>query len=1557
MSFEPGGYADKLGNRHEGRWVVKQLLRLLLEQLRSVTLEAVGDDQRGVDLVVEENSGRRQYQQCRARNGSQEHWTIADLHSAKILASMGFQLDRGPEHEFALVSGVPASMLDDICKSARNSNGNPEDFYRFQIQEPGEPRRKAYRQFCEYLDLREDAPADRARAFGYLRRMHVILWRDDRNNDDELTDLARVLVRGKPANVVACLAQYALDNLRKRLTADAIWKHLQESGFDPKRLVHDDRVAPALERLQRRFEESIKPLLIDGRLIPRKETQELLKVIEEGGVAVLHGTAGCGKSGVLYELTTILKGREIPYLPVRLDRQPPGDTVEQFGAQLGLPESPVLCLESQLRGNKGLLLLDQLDALRWTGAHAVNALEVCKDMVRQARGLHRSGTALSVVLSCRTFDLEHDPQIKAWLEKQGGESTPVRKIPVKGLPDEAIKEVVTRLGGNFGAFTAEQKKILASVQHLAMWATIAHDGCVSGFRSSTELMKKYWENRYQELEKAGVTGTEADKILDTLVGYMEKHGTLTAPARLIGNRQKPAHELQTLAVIRTSDGQVTFCHQSYLDFRIADRLLQKMHQGERTVKDWLGPREKQSLFRCEQLRQVLLLLSDDAPDDFLDTMRELLGAGDVRFHLKHLILEVVAEIAEPGQPLCEYLLERWTEAYWRPHINATVLHGHPQYIQFLIDRGVASRLLDGTDETDRNTMLWLLHGVASQIPDPVAGLLAPYVDRGGEWPQLVLGGLCWGCEDDSDSMFEIRLRLARLGVLREYVQWQKLAAVQPMRIPRLIEAVMSAWDTPSPQDDSSSCGRGRSHLENWTADDLQAMKAAVRSCPLETWKLLMPHVERLTANCDNRRDAGLKDWLYGDRFELDEGGASIRRGIVELLCESGSTMASSDPESFLACTQRLRSKPSLAVEEILITSYAALPPQYADEAVRWLLTDRRRFRLGPGYNENEWTPAVRLVSNQSPHCSETLFRELEDAIVHYHSPEERLEAQCRLPRWKEGYFGDYWGRTQHFLLPALYARRRSQDVEGLIGVLDRKFGHYPEGWSLRVRGTRAAYVGSPIRGEGLHRLSNKAWLRIINDESIPPTGIPKWTQFGTDQVVESSVVHFANDFRVAARRWPTRFARLALKFPVHTHPSYIAAVLDGIKAIKPDEIPEEERSWWTPAEREAIEAIIERFYVCEDGDVARNFCWLIRTRADEHWSDRILDRLLDYAMRHPDPQEGGPYICGPGQESREWTVDDLRENAINCTRGVAASAIGALLWEHGDWLAKLRPALEHLASDPHPAVRVAAVEACLPVLKMDKDLAINLFLRACQDDLRVAACGHGVYYFNSCMQSHKDRLYPIIVSMFHSNVDDIAKRGAAEVCARWIFHGFFAGELNEGMSGSIPQREAIAEVAAILMDRDEDYREKCQELLFHLFDDPHKEVRQKAAHAVWHKPELLGWSGSNSFICQFIHSQAFRDNPTGTLLTFETYPGVLLPFAETVFALCQEFLGPLAEVARDTSRDLSYDAGKVISLLLRLYEQTERHDPKIAERCLDAWDALFEKRIGSTSDLMKAIGG
>ena len=72
MAFETGGMSEKLGNRYESRWVAKQLLRLLNEEIKSVTVELIGPDERGVDLLVVDKDGVRQLQQCKARCGGRE---------------------------------------------------------------------------------------------------------------------------------------------------------------------------------------------------------------------------------------------------------------------------------------------------------------------------------------------------------------------------------------------------------------------------------------------------------------------------------------------------------------------------------------------------------------------------------------------------------------------------------------------------------------------------------------------------------------------------------------------------------------------------------------------------------------------------------------------------------------------------------------------------------------------------------------------------------------------------------------------------------------------------------------------------------------------------------------------------------------------------------------------------------------------------------------------------------------------------------------------------------------------------------------------------------------------------------------------------------------------------------------------------------------------------------------------------------------------------------------------------------------------------------------------
>jgi hypothetical protein len=919
-----------------------------------------------------------------------------------------------------------------------------------------------------------------------------------------------------------------------------------------------------------------------------------------------------------------------------------------------------------------------------------------------------------------------------------------------------------------------------------------------------------------------------------------------------------------------------------------------------------------------------------------------------------LTLEVISQIEEPSQQLCDYMLDLFTDDYWSEHVRETVFLGHPQYVMSLIEKGLVSDGLQSEAEHKKKPMLWLLESVAKEIPDTIADILSPYVTKGGSWPELVLSSLPWNCEDDSEPMFTLRLKLARMGIVRDSVYWNEFAKTHPMRTIQLIEAVISTWDTPRLEDNSLS-GRGRqSRLEEWGGGELQALQAVAAEHTIYTWDLLMPHVQRLTTTQSDEHDSSLNDWLYGDRVRLD-GRASISRGIVELLCESGRAMASEKPDAFLLRATDLSVSASPAVQEILIASYATVPPRFADEAVKYLLADNNRFASGPGYSEPKWAPAVRLLQTQSPHCSEILFRELEKAITHYHAPEEKELAQYYLPSWKEGYFGEYWGMAQYFLLPALCQKRRSKNTDSLIGVLKRKFGHYTEDYFLSGRLGTGGGVGSPLPSDRLHQISDRAWLSIINNKSIPEASSIKWKQIAPDRVAESSIRHFAHDLRVVAKRYPERFARLALRFPPDVHPLYLAAILDGVKTTKPENIPEQEKASWQPARIETIEAILDKYPSGDDQRVALDFCWLVRERPAENWSDNAISRLLDYAVNHQDPEAGKLNVySGRSSDEATTTIETLVTNAINCVRGVAAAAIGALLWKHPDWRSRFRPALEHLVNDPHPAVRIAALQACMPLRNTDKDSAVSLFLQACKADLRVAACPYAVYYFNSCIPSHADVLSPVVLQMLASDIDEIAEEGAKEICARWLFHGLFEEELSTCTNGTPAHRKGMAQVASSFVTK-EDYTDKCKQLLLTLFNDTDADVRQNVRHTFHNNVELLELPGIQPFIQSFIRSQAFRDDPTGILFSFEKFPEPLVPFADSIFVICEEFTGPLAESSRDASQCIALDASQVVSLLLRLYDQAKEHYPTIAAKCLDAWDILFENRIGQAREMTRAI--
>ena len=890
MAFEPGGMADKLGNRYEGRWVAKQLLRLLNEEILSVTVELIGPEEQGVDLLVVTKDKVRRLQQCKARYESNNSWTVKALATRGILGNLRHHLSRDPLQEFVFVSSIPAQPLVDICEKARTSNKNPQDFFKYQIEKLGKKGQNAFSDFCSALDLKPDQPDDLATVFDYLKRTYILQYPDDRITWSDLLTWTGYLLTGEPETAIDVLLAYVEnhDRYRKPIYADELRAHLAEHHkITPKDLVYDNRISPAVEELKRQFSESILPGLIQGEIIPREETQQIMECIASGLDVVLHGAAGNGKSGILYELSELLGQEKIPFLVIRLDRRIPDKTAKHFGVDMGLPESPAYSLAGLAGDRKCVLILDQLDAIRWTAAHSSAAMDVCKKLVRQVGALRREqGKNIIVVFACRTFDLEHDQEIENLLA--GKEDQGFTKIEVSELSEEQLKKI---LGDAFNTLTGAQKHILSCPYNLALWMKLGASGSRPAFHSATDLMRCFWENRRQVIQKhTGITTDEVNAYLQPILDYTEYRWEISIPAGLASGNPHIRDVLISYGILQESAGRIIFCHQRYLDHLIAERLLKQVCMGNGSVLLWLGSKEKQSLVRREQLRQVLAMLSEQAPLDFSAHIREILESEEIRFHLKHLVLEVVGLLKEINENIGKYFNALMDDAFWREHILETVFMGHPPWALYLLESEKILEWLSSREEMKVNNALWLLRSVVKHIPDQVTKALSPYLDQGGDWPKRILSTICWNEVDDSEQMFEMRLQLARMGHVKDFVYWQIYCARYPLRAIRLIEAVISVWNL----NDDLSENRQKGRLESWPDKDTQALNRAAEQFPLEAWDLFVSHIERLTSVVDvEPYDPRLRRWR-NSHFPPKKNDIAI--GVVKLTVSAGKKMAAAQPD-------------------------------------------------------------------------------------------------------------------------------------------------------------------------------------------------------------------------------------------------------------------------------------------------------------------------------------------------------------------------------------------------------------------------------------------------------------------------------------------------------------------------------------------------------------------------------------------------------------------------------------------------------------------------------------
>ena len=397
-----------------------------------------------------------------------------------------------------------------------------------------------------------------------------------------------------------------------------------------------------------RYLDSTKRRLIQGSLISRSSTEELLKKIKDpahrSSDCVVTGKAGGGKTGCVIESVEALRQSNDPVavLAFRLDRIDPVASTKELGERLGLEESPALVLEVAAKAISGeaVLIIDQLDAVSTTSGRSSDLFEVMEDLLQEVRGL-RERVKLHVVVVCREFDWGNDHRLRRLSDKDNA------KISVTDFSLDEVKSSLEAGGFNSDLFDAKQLALLCLPQNLSLFLDANYNsGSQPNFFSEKDLFDLYWDKKHKEVNRR--TSSSSDDWTDIIQVLCDE---MTESQQLSVTKEKLDRFPNDYLIQMASEGVLSFdgrCygfgHETFFDYCFARAFM----AGGDSLVSFLVLSE-QHLFRRAQVRQVLIYLRDADRERYCRELSGLLRDEKIRCHLKDLAVALAVSMPDPEE--------------------------------------------------------------------------------------------------------------------------------------------------------------------------------------------------------------------------------------------------------------------------------------------------------------------------------------------------------------------------------------------------------------------------------------------------------------------------------------------------------------------------------------------------------------------------------------------------------------------------------------------------------------------------------------------------------------------------------------------------------------------------------------------------------------------------------------------------------------------------------------------------------------------------------------------
>lgn len=1514
MPFEKGGRADKQGNRYEINCIIYEILKVLDETNYSVIIETIGIDEIGTDILVTTFDGQKEHQQCKARNASKRHWDISDLKSKNLFYAWKTQLNRDTNRYVSLVSPIECSFLIDLHNRACNTSGKAEDFYLVQIKKSSKDFQKFYENFCIEMDLNIEDKSDILKSIDYLKRIYYKQM-SEYELQERINQNIQFLFSSETERVYNALVAFVVmgDILGIQITQTLLYEYFSSRKISFRLNDGDRRIVPRINEINQEYRAYFRPL--QGGIIYRKEFDECIEAVKNEKGIIVSGSAGYGKSGCTEAILDYCEEKKIPHIAIKLDRRIPHKNCEIWGKELGFPSSIVHSIHCVSKNENAVIILDQLDALRWTQTNSSEALAVCMELIRQVKYLnYERKKKIIIVFVCRTYDLENDNNINSLFQCKETSEKEWKIVKIEHFQEDTVKEII---GKNYDSLSFKLKKILKIPSNLYIWQHLDKEEDYGECLTTSHLIDKWFEQICRKSVAAGLLQDSVNKTKKNIVDVLDRTGRLFVPKSMLDVDEAGLDYLISSEILVAQNNKVGFVHQSILDYFISQKMIEKYIEGY-SIDNIIGDKDKQTPGRRYQVQMFLQNLLEYDSGDFILFGTQMLVSNNIRYYVKYVFFEILGQIQEPDDNIIQFVLENCENNIYGNYLLDNTIFGRKQYIKILRNYGILERWYSIPEK--RDVVFNLLQSITPVLDEEDIMFIKRHAFCEENDDKQFMKCFLYDITQESEKMFELRLMFyERYPVYAKevYIDVKNMTVGYEKKIIRLI----SFWLRNKIKNQDNSLYRYEEELD---FSDGSVFEENVEL----TLNELIPYIPK-----DSGWQVKYSDWAGGYYKR------NIERACVSLIEKATKVMCCKYPERFWEIYEPYMGQGYYVFNELILKGFAALPSGYSNRIIRYLSSDidNKMFDYTSGA-EDILGLVKEVLKIHGKNCDVDEFSMIENSISFYISPnasewyKQRIE-QNKSKEYPSVYWS-FWGDLQYELLRCLPEERIGKRTKELLCVLCRRFNKIPSRY-YSMDG-HSGWVKSPVSGK---KISKGQWLQIITNGKLKNRTQSKWIEV-KGGFIESSYEMYANDFQSVVRECPVEMVKLVLANKERVLPAFIDALFSGVNVSEKLDSDD----------HDVIEKLFLEYPCDMNSHRASYFCGIIEKMSWTGWSEPVIKQLHDIALQHCDPQLDKPNVTN-SEDQKIKSCEMLHSNALNCVRGRAARAIGHLLWEDKRLFSKFQEVLEGLVKDENPAVRFASFYALWPSYNIEREWTEKRIMDLYESDIRMASFQDSKNMFFLLYPRYREKVIKIITKSFESEDKQLIAMGGHAVCEFYIRHGEFETIVFSAESRSEDQTKAILDMAVVYLNID-DYREVAKDIILtykntdmdigfplsRMFDDRYIDLKR-----------------DRQFMQEFMKTKVSRRIVRAFVRFLEGNALSVVDYAEIIIQLCENVL----HMEKEEMKKQWGIEDEISKLIIALYDETANSTiisyKQIASRCLDLWDVMFERQIGAVREVSRKL--